>query len=57
MEPTLGVGEAVVLWPPSQSGLQFLSGLLDMADQVRYIVYRLMMADCRSPELGFTSWI
>ena len=38
-------GAAVELANPIQSGLHSLTGLLDMADQVRYIVYNVMIAD------------
>lgn len=31
-----------------------LPGLLDMADQVRYIMYKVIIEDCSRPERGFT---
>jgi len=27
-----------------------------MADQVRYMVYRVTMEDCKRPDLGWDSW-
>ena len=45
--PSSGDGVVVAVWlaNPIQSGLQSLLGLLDIADQVMYIVYSVMMAD------------
>ena len=38
------------------SGLQVLSGWLDMADQVRYRMYRETKEAWSNPELGWFSW-
>ena len=40
-----------------RSGLQFLSGWLDIADHVRYKMYSETKEACRRPELGWCSWM
>ena len=39
----------------ARSGLQLGSGWLDMADQVRYIMYSDTKLDCSRPEFGWCS--
>lgn len=36
--------------------IAYLPGLLDMADQVKYNVYKLTIEDCNKPERGWCSW-
>lgn len=37
----------------SSASFLHVPGSLDMADQVRYMVYKVMTAACNSPELGW----
>ena len=39
-----------------RSGLQFLSGWFDIADQVKYIIYKETNDAWSNPEFGWFSW-